>query len=277
MPAPSIKIIALDLDGTLLNSQKVISPRNYAALERAAARGIEVVPTTGRFFDGMPECVRALPFLHYAITVNGAQLYDVRERKAIAKAELTPELAAALMSYLDREPVVYDCYQDNWGYMTQSFQEHIADYIANPDIINMVRQLRTPVPELKAYLLEKGQGVQKVQMFTMDLALRERLIAELTEKFPEAAVSSSASCNIEINAVAAQKGKALRQLADLLGVDMSRTVAFGDGMNDVSMLKAAGIGFAMGDAWPEALAAGDRVTAGCDEDGVAVALEQLGI
>ena len=71
-----IRIIALDLDGTLLDSDKNLSEANRAALAAAAARGILVVPTTGRFFGMMPPAVRDLPFVRYAITVNGAQVYD---------------------------------------------------------------------------------------------------------------------------------------------------------------------------------------------------------
>ena len=79
-----IRIIALDLDGTLLDSQKRLSPRNRAALERVAAKGVHVVPTTGRFFGMMPAAVRDLPFVRYAITINGAQVYDREADAAIA-------------------------------------------------------------------------------------------------------------------------------------------------------------------------------------------------
>ncbi len=74
MNKPDIHLIALDLDGTLLNSKKQLSPRNLAALTRAAELGIEIVPATGRFYGGMPDFIRALPFLHYALTINGAQV-----------------------------------------------------------------------------------------------------------------------------------------------------------------------------------------------------------
>ena len=67
-----IGIIALDLDGTLLNSNKELTPGNLAALERAAAAGIEIVPTTGRFYNAMPAIIRELPFVRYVITINGA-------------------------------------------------------------------------------------------------------------------------------------------------------------------------------------------------------------
>ena len=112
MPDP-IRIIALDLDGTLLNSNKELTAGNLAALERAAAAGIEIVPTTGRFFGGMPKLIQDLPFIHYAITINGAEVADLRTGEVIYKAELPWQQAIDLMTMLDGYPVIYDCYQNN--------------------------------------------------------------------------------------------------------------------------------------------------------------------
>ena len=67
-----IRLIAFDLDGTLLNAAKILTTRNKHALERAADKGIQIVPTTGRLFQAIPEEIRAFPFLRYAITINGA-------------------------------------------------------------------------------------------------------------------------------------------------------------------------------------------------------------
>ena len=89
----SVKLLALDLDGTLLNSQKELTPRTRDALYAAAEAGVEIVPTTGRFFTGMPEVIPKLPFLHYAITINGAQVYDIRAEKAVSRAEIPLETA----------------------------------------------------------------------------------------------------------------------------------------------------------------------------------------
>ncbi len=274
---PDIRIIALDLDGTLLNSDKQLTPRNAEALQRAADRGIEIVPTTGRFFSGMPACIRDLPYLHYAITINGAQVYDIARDTAVARTELSLPLALEIMTFLDTQAVIYDCYQENWGYMTASMQERVLEFVADPHYREMVLRLRKPVPELKAYLRERGLGIQKIQLFTRDPELRLQLLRTLPERFPDAAITSSVPGNVEINASEAHKGAALRRLADYLGVSMTETVSFGDGLNDVTMLSEAGIGIAMENACPEAAAAADRMTGSCDEDGVAAALEELGI
>ncbi len=271
----SIRLIALDLDGTLLDSEKRLSGANRAALERAVSMGIEVVPATGRFYDGMPEVIRELPFVRYVITVNGAQVFEVKTRKNIYSADI--ELSEAIPFYekLDTLPVIYDCYMDGWGYMTGAMQERVDDFVSDPHTVDMVLRLRKPVPELKSYLLENGRPVQKIQLFTRDIPLRDRLIGELAEEYPQFSVTSSLPNNIEVNSVDADKAKAIRALAEYLGMDVSQTAAFGDGRNDVTMLAAAGIGVAMENACAEAKAAADMVTASCDEDGVAKALGEL--
>ena len=96
-----IGIVALDLDGTLLDSQKRLSDVNRGALERAAAAGVQIVPTTGRFFGMMPAAVRDLPFVRYAITINGAQVYDRVEDRVVVREEMPLDTAIALMELLD--------------------------------------------------------------------------------------------------------------------------------------------------------------------------------
>ena len=270
-----IKIISLDLDGTLLNSGKELTPGNFAALQKAADAGIEIVPTTGRFYGGMPEAIRTLPFVHYAITINGAAVYDVKRQRDIAKAEIPMQQAVEIMAYLDTLPVIYDCYMDNWGWMTRSLWEKAEEFAPNEHYLKMIRELRTPVPELKKHLREVGHDVQKIQLFAKDMELHRRLMDSLPLRLPQAAVSSSVYNNIEINDRHANKGEALGKLAAYLGYDISQTMAFGDGLNDLSMIRAAGIGVAMANACPEVLAAADEMTLDCDHDGVAAGIEKF--
>ena len=270
-----MKLIALDLDGTLLTTDKELTAENEAALRRAAAAGIEIVPATGRFYGAIPACVRALPFIHYAITINGAQIWDVRAARPLLRAEIPWRRAVELMTWLDTLPVIYDCYMDDWGWMSRDHYDRAADYAPHRYSLEMLRNFRTPVPELKAHLAQVGHDVQKLQAFFLDPALRVRTMAELAADYPDLAVTSSIPRNMELNSREARKGLALERLAAHLGIPMEETMAFGDDLNDVSMLRAAGIGVAMANAGPEALAAADRRTASCDESGVAQALERL--
>ena len=269
-----IKLIALDLDGTLLDSEKRLPPRNRRALERAAAAGIEIVPATGRFFRGIPEEVRSLPFLHYSLTINGAEVWDIRADRSVYSSDIPLDLALEVFEYLDSLPVIYDCYQDGWGWITESMRDRAEDYIDYAPSLDMLRRLRSPVPELKRWLRERGKGVQKLQLFTRDRAFRDGLLQSLPPRFPELSFTDSLPNNLEINSAAANKGDALLALGCYLGLGAEQLMAFGDGLNDRTMLLAAGIGVAMGNAHPELLRLADRVTDDCDHDGVAAAIEK---
>ena len=270
-----IALIALDLDGTLLNERKELSSRNRAALEAASAAGIEIVPSTGRFYRGIPQVIRELPFIRRAITVNGAHVVDLQSEETVYSAEIPRDDAVAFMEYLDSLPVIYDCYVDGWGYITAQMQEHAEVYIDYAPSLQMVRTLRSPVPELKAFLRGQEKGVQKMQLFTRDIPFRDSLIPVLTKNYPELSITSSLPNNIEINCAGADKGRALLALADHLGISQQQTMAFGDGTNDLSMLLAAGCSVAMGNAHPSVKAAADLVTADNDSDGVALVIERL--
>ena len=268
-------IIALDLDGTLLNSRKELSPGNRAALERAAEAGYEIVPTTGRFYGGMPQTIRELPFVRYAITINGAEVADLFTGEVMYKAEIPWQQTVELMAWLDTMPVIYDCYMDNGGWMSIPLKEKIDETVDDAHYRKMLHELRKPVSELKEFLTQRGQDVQKVQFFTRDAQLRLELMKSIPEKFPGLVTSSSQVQNVEINAMAANKGDALMALARRLGVAEEATLAFGDGNNDLSMLRRAGVGIAMDNAEADVKAAADHITLSCDEDGVARGIEKF--
>lgn len=275
-----IRIIALDLDGTLLDSEKRLSSRNRDALARAAAAGILIVPTTGRFFGMMPPAVRDLPFVRYAITINGAQVYDRAADEAIVREEIPLGTALAVMAVLDGHDVIYDCYRQNWGWMTEALQAKAADYAPDAHYLRMVREFRRPVPELKAHLRATAADgdVQKIMLFarrgdgaqgTLDAIRRE-----VASRFPAVTVTTSTPGSLEINVASAHKGNALRRFAERLGFALGNCMAFGDGLNDLTMVGQAGLGIAMENAAPEVKRAAKYVTLSNDDDGVAEGIEK---
>lgn len=270
-----IRLVALDLDGTLLHSNKELPPENEAALRLAAERGVEIVPTTGRFFGGMPECVRALPFIHYAITVNGAQVLDLRQGTTLYRADIPWRRAVEVMQRLDTLPVIYDCYMDGRGYMTRRLQQKAEEFAPDAHYAAMIRRLRTPVDELKGFLAAQQHPVQKIQLFAKETSLQAFLLTDLPRRFPGLLATSSVRNNVELNALHANKGEALQALARALGIPLDATLAFGDGLNDISLLQAAGIGVAMGNAPPEVRAHAGFVTLSCDECGVAAGIRRF--
>lgn len=276
-----IRIIALDLDGTLLDSQKRLSAVNREALEYAAAKGVHIVPTTGRFFGMMPEAVRDLPFVRYAITINGAQVYDRETDRAIVREEIPVGRAVEIMKLLDGFDVIYDCYRNNWGWMSASLQDKAEAYATDEHYLKMVREFRNPVPDLKRHLLdtEPEGGVQKVMLFSRNdepEAKELRAIEKaMAERFPEIKITSSTWNDLEFNNPSAHKGSSLARLAEHLGFGLENCMSFGDGRNDLTMIEAAGIGVAMENAVEEVKAAADHITKSNDENGVAEAIRRF--
>ena len=269
------KLIAFDLDGTFLDSEKHLIEENVQALQRACKKGLYVVPATGRTWPGIPEQLRALPFIRYCITVNGAQIYDRQQDRILHREEIPAKRALELMEFMDGVDALYDCYQDNAGWMSRRFYERLEEYVTDPVLLPHVRRLRQPVEELKDMIRQNGRSVQKMQMHFRDMELRRKYLDLLPGLLPDMAVTSSLYNNIEINCLEANKGAALERLCGILGVEREKSIAFGDDTNDMSMLRAAGMGVAMGNAKDIVKAAADMVTLTNDEAGLAKALETL--
>ena len=268
-------IIAVDLDGTVLDGEKKVTKRTLAALEAAAESGIWVVPATGRILKGMPEEILKLGWIRYMILANGATVWDRGAESCLYRAEISAETGLEVFRWLDGFPVIYDCYQDNQGWMTASMWENAEAYAPSPFYLQHIRTLRRPVPDLKEHIRRSGTSLQKIQAFCRTTETQRELIGRTAERFPQLAVSTSVARNVEINDGRANKGAALTALAERLGIPMGKVAAFGDGTNDLSMIRAAGMGVAMGNAAEEVKAAADRVTAENGEDGVGIAVETL--
>ena len=276
-----IRIVALDLDGTLLDSQKRLSAANRAALEEAAGMGVQIVPTTGRFFGMMPQSIRDLPFVRYAITINGAQVYDRKTDAAIVRNEIPLEMAIDLMRFLDGYDVIYDCYRSDWGWMTAALQAKAEDYATDAHYLKLVREFRKPVVDLKGHLAATAEegDVQKVMLFARNAPGSEEVTKAIAEEvakhFPSIKVTASTRNNLEFNIASAHKGNALKRFAEHLGLTLANCMAIGDGMNDLTMIEVAGVGVAMANAHPLVRAAADRITRSNDEDGVAWVISEI--
>ena len=268
-----VRLIAFDLDGTLFNDKKEVTPETFGTLKKAAEMGIEIVPSTGRFWNAIPDNIKALDFVRYALTLNGAAIFDVKAGKTIAEFTIPVERAATLCRVFDDLGVVYDFVADGKGYMRRDNYERLADVMIGEWQVKIVRDMRSPVDVYD--VLAGMSGVQKMQIYTLDKALRENLLKSLPHVFPKALFTSSISNNIEINDTKASKGGSLRFLAGHLGIPMSETLAFGDGLNDITMIEAAGIGVAMENGVQELKEAADYVTVDNNHDGVAEGIKRF--
>ena len=139
----NIRLIAFDLDGTLLNSEKTVSPRTKAALTRAAEHGVVLVPATGRLHRDLPADVAALPSLRYVIAINGAEVFDLKEDRLLYQAELDRTDALELMKYMDTLPAIYGWYQGGQGFISSRYYERMKDFAHAPWLFDSMKRAYT--------------------------------------------------------------------------------------------------------------------------------------
>ena len=258
-----IKLIAIDMDGTLVDDEKQIPEENLKALKECSDRGIEIVPATGRTMKGIPEKLKELAGVRYGITVNGAVVADLKREKVISTCRLSAELAVEVMTMAKEsgDDIMYDAYVDGIGYTSEEFYDQFPRFIHSEALA-------------RQWIREHADEVDKINMFFISQEARERM-RRLLQQNPGLWVSSSLPCNLEINAAGADKGGALVRLADYLGISRDATMAFGDGENDLTMIQKAGMGVAMENGIPSVKEAADYITVSNEEAGVAAAIRRF--
>ncbi|HTV92506.1 MAG TPA: Cof-type HAD-IIB family hydrolase [Verrucomicrobiae bacterium] len=259
---PSIRLVALDLDGTLLDSSEGISLANRAAIKHAQALGLHIVIITGRGADAPLAFGRELGLTDPIICAHGALTKDCpsgRERRHIA---IPREYATALIEFAQAHGLDTAVYTGEHFHRIAGARRHMED---------MVGPLWVDVPDLIP-LAERDStfirffGHDAVDAISSHFAgLPVHFKFETWGNFEELAITSEE----------ATKERALAQLCDDLSISAKEVIAVGDSRNDVPMLRWAGIGVAMGNALPEVIDAAPYVTAGNDDDGVARALERF--
>lgn len=266
-----IKMIGLDLDGTLLTSDKKLLPFTRQVLTEAIERGIQVLMATGRPYTGIPEELRKLPGIRYALTSNGARILDTQTGKALIEHLLPLESAKKALEILQKYDTLQEVYFEGQGYAEAEKLDRISRYHHNPHMWEYVRSSRKPVDSLPELIAREGRDMDKVQALFADMGELAQAWKEL-ERCEELVLVSSLGYNIEINAAGVDKGIGLMELGELLGFCPEEIMACGDGDNDIQMLERAGIGIAMGNAEEKVKAAADYITETNDEEGAAKAI-----
>ncbi len=265
-----VRLIATDLDGTLIPAGKPIPPDVLEALRQALAQGVPVVPASGRSLAAIPEEILSLPGLRYVISSNGAMIQDVQERKLLRQVLMAAPEAAKLLRMLVEEGVYSCVYCGNRIYNWQWLPEYLARYF--PGRMPIFRQ--NPREDLAAFLEEQGFGVEKIFIAVHDPDKRRR-IRDQIRHWPQVQITSSSDWNLEINRLGADKGSALAWLAARLGVPQEETAALGDNENDRSMLAFAGRSAAPESAEPEIRALAGETFPPCQEGGAAQWIRKL--
>lgn len=261
------QVIALDLDGTLLNPEKKILPESIQALNNARKSGAKVVIVTGRHFVAIHPFYQALELDTPAICCNGALLYDYSEKKVIASDPLHPEQATRLIDLLDRYDVHGLMYADD-AMMYQDLTGHIER------TTNWAKSLpvaQRPVFRQVKSLHEAAQEVEGIWKFALTDTDTEKLkkFTQIVESELNLACEWSWHDQVDIAQEGNSKGKRLAQWVESQGLSMSQVIAFGDNYNDLSMLKTAGLGVAMGNAVDEVKSCADLMIGDNTEPGIA--------
>lgn len=269
-----MRLIALDLDGTLLNDEKELTEENRKALAECMERGIYIVPTTGRTLEGIPAEIKNIPWIRYAITVNGGRIMDKDQNITIDSRLLTREQALQVIDIAEEYPVMYDAYVNGRGVSESRFLDHLEEYGISGAGLKSIRAVRDAYPNIRDHIETCGEMVEKLNIFFKDVSCREEIRRRI-EDLGFTIVSSSVYNNLEINAKGATKGEAILRLADYLGIPKEETMAFGDGENDFTMIDTVELGVAMGNAADFLKERADYITLSNNESGVAYAIRKF--
>ena len=272
---PHICMIGLDLDGTVYNEAKEITPGVRQAIQDAIAQGVVVLPATGRPFGGLPEAFLKIPGVRYALTSNGAAVVDLESHERIYEACMDQELAAKVISVMLEFDGLAEAYMDGKCYTDKRNYENASNFSLVPaGLLAYIRASRIPKEQLAAFVRQQEHPVEKLHMIFGDTHTRDRAFKHIKGRFPDLNITNASSFNMEINSPTCNKGSSLLALGKILGIPRSQIMACGDSGNDYPMICAAGFSVAMGNAEERIKAAADVVTKSNEEDGVAWAIRQ---
>ena len=269
-----IRVVGLDLDGTLLRDDKTISEYTRTILSAAIERGIYILPATGRTRTAVPECVRSIEGIQYGVCSNGAAVVDLETGEEFYSCKLSLEEACQLMERIESYHTMYDCYIEGQGYTERRFFEELDYYQVEPKIQEMIRQTRNPVDNLLEEVKKMGHPVEKINMFFRKPEDRQKALEELST-LPFVKVTSSLTNNLEINTAACNKGAALLGFAQKKGFTREQVMCCGDGNNDFDMIRMSGVGVAMMNGESQIKEIADYITYTNEEDGAARAIKRL--
>ena len=266
---PTIYLVAVDMDGTLLHNDKSISDYTINVLRKIVEKGILLVPASGRPLNGMKAAVlNNVKGIKYAICSNGAMLMDVQKEKSISETGIPTEKALEALTYLEQFPVAVYVHTDRGTFRAEGWEK-----TGLSEKYPYIRFSEGNVKNLGEFLRTSGVNVMKMGAFALTDELAQKLL-EKGSPIPGIAFLRTGDGIIELNSTNASKGNSLYILCEKLGIQLENVLAIGDNENDISMLQAAGISAAMENAEDDVKQAAKFVAGNNEEDGAAHFLEE---
>ena len=270
-----ITCIALDLDKTTLDSDGALSGANRQAIEYAVQKGVHVVVASGRALDSLPKEVCRIQGIHYAITSNGAAVYELHTRKCLKQYKLTADSVRAILKLTEHMEVAYETFIDGKPYALKDYVEDPVRFGAAVKAIPYIQNTREPVPDILSFIEDHIECLDCIDVVVKGEDRKMQLWAMLQEQVQDIYITSSVPQLLEISYKDCGKHTGAKFLLDHLGLEREGLAAFGDADNDADLLRFAGCGIAVANATSGCRLAADYVTKSNDQDGVAYGIYSL--
>lgn len=274
------KLIALDLDGTLLNSNGCISDETIKSIKIAIEENVQIIPATGRNISLICEEIRSIKGINYVIASNGAAVIDLKQNKIIFSEYIATDILKEIIEIIREYPIAIEFYADGYSYMDEDVWANPNKYKLTEENLNLLSDNHKMVKNILSKII-KGENlswvdsVEKINIPFLSENMKNKIFNRLLAIKDKVKVTSSVKDNVEINAVNANKGNGLKEISKLLDINLEETVAIGDNNNDIEMLEMAGVGIAMGNASNDIKMKADFVTLNNDENGVGKAVLEI--
>lgn len=268
------KLVAIDLDGTLLDSEKRISGENKNILELAMKKGVRVVVCSGRVYSGARMYALEVGAKGPIIACNGAIIRDLRTEELLYSNTMNLQDCHRIVDICRQEDLYFHAYINDIMYVEKLGFSSLFYWKRNQELPKENRVDIRIVQDVKRVFEENAPEVAKFVVISED---EEQLLRarKQVEQMAGVQVMSSARGNFEVVNNEVDKGRALKYLADRLGIKREEIMAIGDNENDLSMIKYAGLSVAMGNGENYIKELADFVTLNNDEDGVAYAVKKF--